>query len=60
LELKRIDAAKEIAKILSHSNNRVFINSENLMIDRVVGNTSQNTSGGFSRELTSLKKGPSE
>jgi len=41
LELKRIEAAKDIAKTISHSNNRVFINSENLMIDRVVGNTAR-------------------
>ncbi|KAL6057909.1 Prohibitin-2, subunit of the prohibitin complex (Phb1p-Phb2p) [Balamuthia mandrillaris] len=33
LELRRIEAAKEIAQTLSASNNRVYLNSENLMFN---------------------------
>ncbi|QSL64657.1 hypothetical protein MERGE_001959 [Pneumocystis wakefieldiae] len=33
LELRRIEAAREISRILAESNNRIFLNSENLMLN---------------------------
>ncbi|KAG4305713.1 hypothetical protein PORY_000623 [Pneumocystis oryctolagi] len=33
LELRRIEAAREISRILAESNNKIFLNSENLMLN---------------------------
>jgi prohibitin 2 len=40
LELRRIEAAKEIARILSASNNRIFLNSDNLMFNQITSGRS--------------------
>lgn len=58
IQLRRIDAARDIATTVARSNNKLFLNTDSLLLDLVGGQgdtTIKSSMGGTSKQKTSWR-----